>query len=96
MKRLLTEKEVAEFFGMKPEGVRGWRKNGRGPAWGKIGRLVRYRQEDVEEYVREAMTVERRPEDALAEARAGRGPVGPVRRAAENSEEYQAWVRGEG
>jgi predicted DNA-binding transcriptional regulator AlpA len=46
---LLNEKQVAEFLGVTVHALRRWRFEGRGPDFFRLeGRLVRYRQEDVE------------------------------------------------
>ena len=50
---LLTEKQLAERWGMSPATLRQWRvagNNGRYPVFIKIGRLVRYRLSDIEAY----------------------------------------------
>lgn len=44
---LLTEKNLAERWGIKPMTLSQWRWNGRGPMFLKIGRRVLYRLEDV-------------------------------------------------
>jgi predicted DNA-binding transcriptional regulator AlpA len=52
---LLTEKEAAEFLGIKPATLHFWRKTAarRGPSFIKIGWLVRYRLADLETYLKE-------------------------------------------
>jgi len=46
---LMNEKQVAEFLGVTVSALRRWRFEGRGPGFFRLeGRLVRYRQEDVE------------------------------------------------
>jgi excisionase family DNA binding protein len=46
---LMNEKQVAEFLGVTVSALRRWRFEGRGPRFFRLeGRLVRYRQEDVE------------------------------------------------
>jgi excisionase family DNA binding protein len=46
--RHLTTKELAERTGIPPETWRYWRAQGRGPAYIKAGRVIRYRVADVE------------------------------------------------
>ena len=46
----LTEKEAGPMLGVKPQTMAVWRTRGKGPRYIKIGRLVRYKPEDVEEY----------------------------------------------
>lgn len=48
---LLTVDEVAEFLRVKPSTVYEWAKQGKIPA-SKVGRLWRFRREDVEAWVR--------------------------------------------
>jgi excisionase family DNA binding protein len=54
MTRALTEKEVATRLAVSPFTVRAWRRQGRGPAFMKLGRAVRYRPEAVETWAHEA------------------------------------------
>ena len=48
---LLTEQQVAERLNCTKSALRRWRREGRGPRFVKIGRLVRYRQADVEDFI---------------------------------------------
>ena len=50
--RLLTETEAADHLQCTIACMRRWRREGRGPQFAKLGRLVRYRPEDVDEFVR--------------------------------------------
>jgi excisionase family DNA binding protein len=54
-RRMLTDIEVAARLGVSPFTVRSWRRKGVGPRFLKMGRAVRYRPEDVDEYVRQAL-----------------------------------------
>ena len=45
--KLLTNAATAEFLGLKPNTLEIWRIQGRGPAFRKIGRAVRYVETDV-------------------------------------------------
>ena len=54
-KRTLTDVEVASRLGVSRFTVRSWRLKGTGPRFLKMGRAVRYRPEDVEEYERRAL-----------------------------------------
>jgi hypothetical protein len=38
----LAEKDAASFLGFTPSALRAWRREGRGPAFIRIGRSVRY------------------------------------------------------
>ena len=48
---LLNENQVAQFLNCTKAALRRWRREGRGPRFVKIGRLVRYRQEEIEDFV---------------------------------------------
>jgi predicted DNA-binding transcriptional regulator AlpA len=49
--RLLTEDAVAEQLGCSPALLRKWRRVGGGPAFCRIGRLVRYSEADIAAYI---------------------------------------------
>lgn len=49
--RLFTETVTAEFLGVTLASLRKWRWERKGPAFIKIGRLVRYRKEDLEAWL---------------------------------------------
>jgi hypothetical protein len=57
--RLLTEKEVAEHYGVVVGTVEKWRRLGIGPAYVKVGTgpkaPVRYRPEDLADYDRKSV-----------------------------------------
>jgi hypothetical protein len=48
---LMDSVQLADFLTNKPNTVEGWRIKGIGPKYIKIGRLVRYRLADVEEWI---------------------------------------------
>jgi hypothetical protein len=50
----LNEREAAKFLGITVEGLRTWRKLGRGPRYRKFGRCVRYKRADLEVFVEAA------------------------------------------
>ena len=50
MDKLMNETAVAEFLGVSLACVRRWRLFGDGPAYRKVGPLVRYRPEAVNEW----------------------------------------------
>ena len=54
-KRTLTDVEVATRLGVSRFTVRSWRLKGQGPRFLKMGRAVRYRTEDVDDYERQAL-----------------------------------------
>ncbi len=47
----MTGAEVARRLRLSEWTLRQWRRNGRGPAYIRVGRLVRYRAADVEAYL---------------------------------------------
>ena len=51
MDGLLNEKEAAQYLGCSVGLMRKWRLFGQGPRVHKIGRLVRYTQADLTEFV---------------------------------------------
>ena len=59
---LLNEVDAAERLGFSPKTLRQWRWKGQGPVHLKIGRSVRYRESDIEEFIRKN---ERRPSDPM-------------------------------
>ena len=48
---LLTENEVSKRLNVSVASRRRWRLQGRGPAFLKVGCLVRYRPEDLESWI---------------------------------------------
>ncbi len=54
-RRTLTDIQVAARLGVSRFTVRSWRLKGLGPRFLKMGRAVRYRPEDVDEYERQAL-----------------------------------------
>ena len=61
--RTLTDVEVAERLGVSRFTVRSWRLKGVGPKFLKMGRAVRYRSQDVDEYERQALVETQAPSD---------------------------------
>jgi excisionase family DNA binding protein len=47
----LTEHEAAVRLGLKVATLRAWRHQGRGPAYVRLGRAVRYLAIDLDEYL---------------------------------------------
>ncbi len=54
-KTTLTDVEVANRLGVSRFTVRSWRLKGVGPRFLKMGRAVRYRPQDVDDYERQAL-----------------------------------------
>lgn len=51
MNKLLKTEEVAQTLGLKKNTMEIWRSKGQGPAFVRVGRAVRYREEDIEAYL---------------------------------------------
>jgi excisionase family DNA binding protein len=47
----LTESEAAARLGLKIATLRAWRHQGKGPAFLRLGRAIRYLQTDLDEFV---------------------------------------------
>jgi excisionase family DNA binding protein len=47
MKPLLTPEQIAQYFGISEGTLANWRSRGVGPAFLKVGKAVKYREEDV-------------------------------------------------
>jgi excisionase family DNA binding protein len=52
---LYTREQAAEFLNLKPQTLAAWAMTGRGPAFCKMGRAVRYRRSVLEAYVEATM-----------------------------------------
>ncbi len=50
---MAAPRELAEFLGIPPHTLDQWRSRGLGPAWHRVGRHVRYRWADIEEWLGE-------------------------------------------
>jgi hypothetical protein len=70
MTQLINEREAANLLRLSVKCLQGWRVRGGGPLFVKVGRAVRYRPEDLEAFIQEA--VRRSTSDP--------GPTLPVRR----------------
>jgi len=49
--QLLDSKEAARILGCTEAGLELWRKEGRGPSYVRLGRLVRYREADLSTWI---------------------------------------------
>jgi predicted DNA-binding transcriptional regulator AlpA len=49
----LTESEAAARLGLKVATLRAWRNQGRGPAYVRLGRAIRYLVTDIEDFLSE-------------------------------------------
>ena len=59
--RTYSTADISDMFGLKESYLRKLRQLRKGPKYSKLGRMVRYRREDVEEWLQSAM-VEVNPE----------------------------------
>ena len=55
---LVTEGEAANLLRVSLTSVRRWRREGRGPVYRKIGRSVRYRREDLADFIATSRCIE--------------------------------------
>lgn len=46
----LTTKQAAEYLGVTPSTMYGWRHSGGGPVYVKMGRSVRYKREELDNF----------------------------------------------
>jgi excisionase family DNA binding protein len=53
MAELLTTREAAEYLRLSESSLNHWRLEGRGPAFTRFGRQVRYRRADVDRWLTE-------------------------------------------
>lgn len=56
MARLLTPDEVSDYLGVPPGTLANWRYQGHGPAFVRLGRHVRYRARDVDDWIDSRLT----------------------------------------
>jgi predicted DNA-binding transcriptional regulator AlpA len=53
--RIYSTEKISEMYGLRESYLRKMRQLRKGPKYSKLGRLVRYRKEDVEEWLSLAM-----------------------------------------
>lgn len=53
MERLMTRRQAAEYLGFAPQTLARYAWLGKGPRFKKLGRLVRYTLEDLEQWIKE-------------------------------------------
>jgi len=51
---MLDTREAASYCGLSPRTLEKWRVHGGGPRYVKLGRAVRYRPSDIDEFVHRA------------------------------------------
>jgi hypothetical protein len=49
--RFVSDIEAGRIMGVAPQSLRNWRCLGRGPAYSKKGRLIRYRVQDLLDFM---------------------------------------------
>ena len=52
---LLTTEEAGKVLGMSEQTMRIWRAENKGPSYIKINRTIRYRRDDLDEFVAKRM-----------------------------------------
>ena len=57
---LITEDELAAMLEVKPSTLADWRQANKGPHSVKLAKTVFYRKEDVEEWIKENVTITKR------------------------------------
>ena len=53
--RLLTVEELADYLGVPIATLYQWRHRGEGPPGFRVGRYIRYRRNDVEQWIRDRL-----------------------------------------
>ena len=53
--RLLTVQELADYLGVPVATLYQWRHRGEGPPGFRVGRYIRYRRNDVEQWIRDRL-----------------------------------------
>ena len=80
MQNFLTEKEVAKQIRVSPASLRRWRLVLRGPRFIKVGALVRYRPEDLEQWMESSFSAGIAPQPQEIQLRSASGSTrGQVR-----------------
>lgn len=57
MEKLIDEKQAEECYGLKRSSLQKWRCLGGGPNFIKIGRSVRYRPSDIEDFINDHLRI---------------------------------------
>lgn len=52
--QILDTRDAADFLGLSPHTLERWRWSGNGPRFLKMGKAVRYRRADLENYIERA------------------------------------------
>jgi len=59
---LMTEKEAAAYLGVSVSGMRKWRAHQCGPKYARFGKIIRYRQSDLDAFVQSRIVTPESPE----------------------------------
>jgi predicted DNA-binding transcriptional regulator AlpA len=63
--RLLGNLDAADFLGVKPQTLDAWRLRGCGPQFFKVGRLIKYRESDLLDWLETRRCANTAEADAL-------------------------------
>ena len=50
----LTPASAAKYLDSTPKALESWRRHGTGPAFSRVGRIVRYRKADIDQWLTNA------------------------------------------
>lgn len=50
--KMLDVKQASEMMGLSIATLRAWRRNGKGPAYYKLGKAVRYKESEIIEFIK--------------------------------------------
>jgi excisionase family DNA binding protein len=53
--RLLTVEELADYLGVPVATIYAWRHRGEGPPGFRVGRYIRYRRSDIQQWIRDRL-----------------------------------------
>lgn len=59
----VTEHDASAYLALRDSTLRAWRQRGQGPAFVKLGRAVRYRVSDLDQYLESARVTPGRGDD---------------------------------
>ena len=54
----MSTAELARFLGVPRQSLYAWRAKGTGPAWYRVGRAIRYKEQDVEAWIEAQREIE--------------------------------------
>ena len=59
--RLLTTRQLADYLGVPVATLYAWRQSGDGPPGFRVGKHLRFRERDVDAWIRRQLNVRTRP-----------------------------------